>query len=67
MIRHYSEPATEVRNQSFETLRAHFIAGRIGEATFAVSMRILGITSRDVDSEINLAKMERPRSRAGGD
>lgn len=58
-----SEPQGDIRNQSFETVRAHFVAGRIGEATFRVSMQILGILPRDIHSEIALAMMERDEPR----
>lgn len=58
-----SEPQAEVRNQSYKTLREHFIAGRIGEATFRASLRILGLCPMDVTAETNLAKMEKRPAR----
>lgn len=54
-----SEPLLDLRNESYKRLREHFIVGRIGEATFRVSLRNLGLCPMDVTAEINLAKMEK--------
>lgn len=41
--------------------RELFLAGNIGEATYRVSLEILGLRGQDLTAEINLAKMEKMR------
>ena len=54
-----SEPQTDIRQTAFETHRQRFVDGQYGEQTFRVCLRLLGIPPRDIDSEVNLALMER--------
>lgn len=56
-----AEPRTEMREHTYQANRAHFIAGRIGEQTFRVTLRILGLCPMDIDAEVHLAKMEKRR------
>lgn len=54
-----SEPRTECNYWTYNRYRAAFIAGEIGSATFLVSLQMLGLSPRDAESEVNLARMER--------
>lgn len=58
-----SEPLTERRDWTYQRCRTAFIAGQIGPVTFLVSLQILGLSPRDAEAEVNLAKMERPNGR----
>jgi len=60
-----SEPLTERRSWTYARCRAAFIAGQIGPVTFLVSLQLLGLSPRDAEAEVNLARMEKrhePRS-----
>ncbi len=47
------------RNEwTYARVRAAFIRGTIGEKTFEVSLRHLGLAGQDVDAEIAQAKRE---------
>lgn len=54
-----SEPRTERDAWTYKRCRDAFIAKQIGETTFLVSLRLLGMPLCDAESEVNLAKMER--------
>lgn len=54
-----SEPLTEGRSWTFTRCRTAFIAGQIGPVTFLVSLQLLGLSPRDAESEVNLARMEK--------
>jgi hypothetical protein len=56
-----SEPLTEQRSWTYTRCRQAFIAGQIGPVTFLVSLQLLGLSPREAESEVNLAKMERKR------
>ena len=56
-----SEPLTEHLSWTYSRCRAAFIAGQIGPVTFLVSLQLLGLSPRDAEAEVNLAKMERKR------
>lgn len=53
-----SEPLAEGRAWTYNRCRAAFQAGQIGEATFRVSLSILGLRGQDIDAEIAIARME---------
>ncbi len=53
-----SEPLTERRDWTYNRVRAAFIAGQIGPTTFLVSLQLLGLSPRDAEAEVNLARME---------
>lgn len=53
-----SESPIELNAWKFERVRSAFIAGTIGEATYQVSLEILGIRGQDASTEIWLAKQE---------
>jgi hypothetical protein len=54
-----SEPLTERRSWTYARCRAAFIAGQIGPVTFLVSLQLLGLSPRDAEAEVNLARMEK--------
>ena len=54
-----SEPRTERNGWTYQRCRDAFIAGEIGTVTFIVSLQILGLSQRDAETEVNLARMER--------
>lgn len=56
-----SEPRTERDGWTYKRCRAAFIKGEIGATTFLVSLQLLGLSPRDAESEVNLARMERRR------
>lgn len=59
LMRNPSEPFDrELHDAKLSRYRDLFIAGSIGEATYRVSLEILGLRGQDVTAEINLAKME---------
>ncbi len=53
------EPLTEQRSWTYARTRQAFIVGQIGPITFLVSLQLLGLSPRDAEAEVNLAKMER--------
>jgi len=53
-----SEPLTERNQWTYSRVRAAFIAGQIGPVTFFVSLQLIGISPRDAETEVNLARME---------
>lgn len=53
-----SEPLTEQRSWTYARCRAAFISGAIGSVTFLVSLQLIGLSTRDAEAEINLARME---------
>jgi hypothetical protein len=61
-----SEIDHDLRNHKYSTMRKLFIEGRIGEHTFRASLLILGIRGKDLDTEVNLANMERKPGRGKG-
>jgi hypothetical protein len=48
----------DLRTARFTRIRQAFIEGLIGEATYRVSLGILGLRAGDIDDEIALAKQE---------
>lgn len=55
-----SEPQGPLNEASYSRIRQYFIQGLIGEATFEVSLRILGLRNQqEISAEISLAKTER--------
>src|ERR1700688_4285476 len=54
-----SEPRTERDVWTFNRCRNAFVDGHIGADTFRVSLQLLGMSPRDAQTEVNLAKMER--------
>ena len=44
-----------------EVLDSHFLAGRIGESTYIVSLMILRFTEREAKQELEMLKMEKRR------
>lgn len=61
-MRNPSEPFDrELHDAKLSRFRDLFIAGRIGEATYRLSLEILGLRGQDLTAEINLAKMEKMR------
>jgi hypothetical protein len=53
-----SEPRTEHDSWTYKRCRSAFLTGAIGPTTFLVSLQILGLSARDAESEVNLARME---------
>lgn len=53
-----SESQLDLLNAKFHRLREAFIQRQIGEATFRVSLEILGLRGQALLAEIQLAKME---------
>lgn len=56
-----SEPLAEGQAWTFTRCRTAFQAGQIGEATFRVSLSILGLRKQEIDAEVALARMEMHR------
>jgi hypothetical protein len=59
-----SEPLAEGQAWTYTRCREAFKAGQIGEATFRVSLSILGLRKQDIDAEVFHANQEiiqRPR------
>ncbi len=56
-----SEPLTEHHSWTYIRCRQAFIADQIGPVTFLVSLQLFGLSPRDAETEVNLAKMERKR------
>jgi hypothetical protein len=54
-----SEPRTERDAWTYKRCRSAFLAGSIGPTTFLVSLQILGLSARDAEAEVSLAKMEK--------
>jgi hypothetical protein len=54
-----SEPLTERHSWTYARTRAAFISGVIGPVTFMVSLQLIGMSPRDAETEVNLARMER--------
>lgn len=54
-----SEPLTERNQWTYSRCRAAFIAGAIGPVTFLVSLQLIGLSPRDAEAEVNLARMEK--------
>ncbi len=48
----------DLRTARFTRIRQAYIAGLIGEATFRVSLTILGLRGGDIEAEIQSAKEE---------
>lgn len=62
-MRNPSEPFDrELHDAKLSRYRDLFIAGSIGEATYRVSLELLGLRGQDVTAEVNLAKMEKRRA-----
>jgi hypothetical protein len=53
-----SEPLAERRHWTYARTRAAFIAGVIGPVTFLVSLQQIGMSPRDAETEVSLARME---------
>lgn len=53
-----SEPLAEGHAWTFTRCRLAFQRGQIGEATFRVSLSILGLRKQEIDAEVALATME---------
>jgi len=51
-----SEPLTEQHSWTYTRCRAAFITGQIGPVTFLVSLQLLGLSPRDAEAEVNLAR-----------
>lgn len=56
-----SEPLAEGQAWTYTRCREAFKAGQIGEATFRVSLSILGLQKQDIDAEVYHAKQESRR------
>ena len=54
-----SEPLAEGHAWTYARCLAAFKARQIGPVTFLVSLQLLGLSPRDAEAEVNLAKMER--------
>lgn len=54
-----SEPSLEANQWTYNRVRKAFIAGVIGEATFRVSLRHLGLAPCDIECEVALALREK--------
>lgn len=57
-----SESPIEFNQWKYLRIRAAFISGAIGEATFRVSLEILGVRGQDLTAEIAHAKREADRN-----
>jgi hypothetical protein len=53
-----SEPRGERDQWTYDRCRRAFMRGQIGATTFLVSLQILGLSPRDAETEVNLARME---------
>lgn len=53
-----SNDVLEQHEWTYQRVRAAFVRGTIGEKTFEVSLRHLGLTGQDAQAEINLAKSD---------
>ena len=56
-----SEPRTEAQAWTYARTCAAFISGTIGPTTFLVSLQLIGLSPREAEAEVNLARMERRR------
>lgn len=56
-----SEPKTESQAWTYRRCREAFIRGEMGPNTFIVSLQLMGLSQRDAETEVNLARMERRR------
>lgn len=54
-----SEPLTDIRNQKHTYYRDLFVAGVIGEHTYAASLQILRMSPPDIRAEVGLALMDK--------
>lgn len=54
-----SEPLTERHSWTYVRCRVAFLAGSIGPVTFLVSLQLIGLSPRDAEAEVNLARMEK--------
>lgn len=54
-----SEPLTESRAWTYARVREAFLRNEIGPVTFLVSLQLIGLSPRDAESEVNLARMEK--------
>jgi hypothetical protein len=53
-----SEPKTEAHAWTYRRCREAFIRGEMGPNTFTVSLQLMGLSQRDAECEVNLARME---------
>lgn len=65
LVTHNPSDTHELQTHGASRDRDAFIRGVIGEATYKLSLEMLGLRGQDVKAEISLAKMEmRPSIRA---
>lgn len=54
-----SEPKAEATDWTYRRCREAFIRGELGPNTFLASLQIMGLSPRDAETEVNLARMEK--------